>query len=187
MMKKQLDAILWYACQHVPHFRPYQDLGKTTRALFAALPPMQKKDILADRDQFLSDEYKTYPKNQFIEMRRTSGSTGHYLKVLWDVRDNMKSLLPLWRIRYKYYGVFPEDKFISFYTNTYIGNKLQNNKEFEIGFGGRNLAFCKSNLSEEALVHIVHRIQEFKPVWFRASPASSRMCMKPIRGKSQAA
>ena len=89
------------------------------------IPVLKKEYIQKDVSNFVGKTYQRYPKNSDIELRRTSGSTGRYLKIYWHRKENIKSLLSLWKARNRWHSISPEMKFCSFFTVNYQGNKLQ--------------------------------------------------------------
>lgn len=179
----RLEKILAYAVYNVDYYKNlYSSFrGGNLMDFFEKLPQLQKTELIQNMERHISNEYKRYPHNQYIDLRFTSGSTGHYLKVMWDKRDNVKSLVPLWRIRHSYYGIVPEDKCVSFYTSTFYGNKLVRSPESELIDNGKNLAFCKINLSEERLQHIIEAIHEYDPVWFNLQPSMAMLLADAYR------
>ena len=73
--------------------------------------PIIKKENLIDRqDECLEPAaYMDYMQNKLICLR-TSGSTGHYLQIMWKMSDYQHSMAELWLRRIKYYGIRPDSK-----------------------------------------------------------------------------
>ena len=183
METTKLEKILDYAVRNVDYYKNlYSEFGGgSLMDFFDQLPQLQKTELIQNMEQHVSNEYKRYPHNQYVDLRRTSGSTGHFLRIMWDKRDNVKSLVPLWRMRHSYYGIVPEDKCVSFYTSTFYGNKLVQSPESELHDNGKNLTFCKINLSEERLEQIIKDIYDYEPVWFNLQPSIAMLLADAYR------
>ena len=122
-----LSEIVQYAHQNTAFWRERLDQAGIISGQVCSiedlkdLPVLRKSELQMHLEQCISDEYKHYPKNQFVQIRRTSGSTGQYLRVYWDLRDNTRSLLPLWKLRKAWYGINPNDRQVSYYSTLYTG------------------------------------------------------------------
>lgn len=165
--------MLDYAIHNVMYYKNlYSNFsGSNLIEFYEQLPQLQKTEILHNIEDHTSNEYKKFPQNRYIDVHYTSGSTGHYLKVLWDRREHLKSSIYLARMRYNYYGIIPEDKSVSFFTSSYYGNRLVRSTDFKLNFNGKNIEFCKINLTENRLYNIINMIHDFDPVWFNLQPS----------------
>ncbi|MEE0440305.1 MAG: hypothetical protein UDB15_07875 [Ruminococcus sp.] len=139
------------------------------------IPVLKKEYIQKDVSNFVGKTYQRYPKNSDIELRRTSGSTGRYLKIYWHRKENIKSLLSLWKARNRWHSISPEMKFCSFFTVNYQGNKIAEARQKEINYSGRNLAFCKVGLSTEKLAEYYNDILNFEPDWLNLQPSMAAL------------
>lgn len=96
----------------------------------------------------------------------TSGSSGICLKVFWRLSDVIKSLLPLWLYRKKDYGVSPQDKYCYFYSSRTFGRE-----DCEIEILKNQMGFSKNNLTEQRMIEIYQKMQEYDPVWLSLQPS----------------
>lgn len=98
----QLLKIVKHAYNTVPFYRELKKQMKTVNSEisgieeFKNLPFVDKDMVQKNHELLLSDDYLTYPNNSRLSIRRTSGSTGKYLRIYWDYKYNIKSLLELW-------------------------------------------------------------------------------------------
>ena len=177
MKIERLTQIVSYAYQNVRFYKRMMDengidpLSIEDYDSLRKLPFLHKDDIQAQPEDFISDEYKKFPKTKDIVLRRTSGSTGKYLKIYWDYKDDIKSLFSLWNYRNRYYGVGPSDKFCGFYTASYQGNKIVEQQMVQRSLDGRHLGFCKINLTYERLRDCYEQICSFDPKWLNLQPS----------------
>lgn len=96
---------------------------------------------------------------------RTSGSTGKYLDIYWKRDDYIRSMLPLWMLRKRYYNINPSDKVCYFFT-TY---EMENQKDYY--YKNSELCFNKAKLSIEELREVYKRMEDFKPKWLLLQPS----------------
>lgn len=186
---KALQQLVQYAYTQVPYYhrrfdeagiKPGQVLGEQD---LIRLPILTKAEVQQNAESFLSEEYHRYPKINQIELRRTSGSTGQYLRLIWDRKDNIRSLLSLWKLRYHWYGIDPKMKFCSFYTVQYANNKAAQLADETLFAGGRNLAFSKVGLTQERLLACYKRMLEFEPVWFDMQPSVCFLLAQAVKAE----
>lgn len=160
MKKEQIAA---YAYENVPFYR-----NRTSNDAdnFEQLPLIDKKEMLCGLGQNLSPEYMTDYINGKLERVLTSGSTGQCMTVYWDKAQQKKSLMPLWYLRRKYYGILPEDKYCSFYTTRVEQGHCPEKMLYENG-----LSFSKLGLTESRLLEIYEELVAYEPVWILAQPS----------------
>ena len=174
---KKLFEIVNHAYQTVPF---YKELAKdndnfdrdiTTMEEFQKLPLINKQMFQEHMDQTLSEKYLHYPYFENLTIRRTSGSTGRYMKIYWDINDTNKALWELWLKRKKYYDISPRDKYCYFYTTNYILNKLVQEEDISLSRDARTLGFSKNGLNNEKLIEITKKIYEFNPKYLLIQPS----------------
>jgi len=144
---------------------------------FQNLPLIDKGIFQRSKKQTLAERYYSYQNRRRIILRRTSGSTGKYLKIYWDYQDNIKSLVELWYNRKKYYDIHPRDKYCYFYTTGYKANKLVEETECNMAVDKSSLGFSKNNLDEERLIDICKRMYEFDPSYLLVQPSMAVLIM----------
>lgn len=177
MMKNLEDSlvnILQYAKKNVKYYsklyRDY-DLDKFKIEDISSFKTISKETIQKYPQDFLSEEYKKYPKQNNLELKRTSGSTGQCLQVYWDYKDDIRSLYPLWSFRMHKHNIDPTMKFCGFNSSIYQNNKIIEPKDFVISNNGRCLSFSKYNLNTKRLLQIYNKILDFNPYWFSMQPS----------------
>lgn len=174
---EELIKLVQYAYKDVDYYHDLFDklniLPKDINSIdkLQLLPVLKKEYIQKNLGSFVGKKYQRYPENSDIELRRTSGSTGRYLKIYWHRKENIKSLLSLWRVRNRWYSIVPEMKFCSFFTINYQGNKITERVSKIIDPSGRNLAFCKIGLTETKLNDYYYDILNFEPDWLNLQPS----------------
>ena len=175
--KNSLNKIIEYAYSNVEHYHDLFDRlcikpeDIKEECDLTKLPPLKKDEIQRDFSGFISKEYQKYPKNQQVDLRRTSGSTGKCLKIYWGQKDNIRSLMSLWKIRKDLYGIDPKMKFCNFFSVRYSGNKIIPHLQKELGADGRCLSFSKIGLTKERLKEYYNEILEFNPDWLSLQPS----------------
>lgn len=152
-----------YAYSNVPF---YQNMRSDLPAAFEQYPIITKEKLLKDQGQNLAPEYMMDYLNGKLELVMTSGSTGKCLEIFWEPLQRMKSMLPLWRLRERYYGITPRDRYCYFFTTKVINGSRLEQQESEFGLG-----FSKVGLSEEGLYQIYEKMLAYKPVWIFAQPS----------------
>lgn len=181
MKIERLTQIVSYAYRNVHYYKRMMDekgIDPSSIEDYASLkklPFLHKDEIQSRPEDFLSEEYKKFPKTKDIVLRRTSGSTGKYLKIYWDYKDDIKSMISLWNYRNRYYGVGPSDKFCGFYTASYQGNKIVEQQMVQKSLDGRYLGFCKINLTYERLLDCYKQMYSFDPKWFNLQPSIANL------------
>jgi len=184
---KLLNNIIKYAYNENQYYKKLFDTNKIntdeiwTINDLSRIPFLEKETIQKEFHQIISNPYKKFPKNQSIEVRRTSGSTGEYLKIYWDIQDNLKSMLPLWRVRQRLYSIDPNMKYCRFYTVDYRGNKIQQPELEQIALDGRLLSFYKAGLTYERLKECYEKILSFNPDWLNLQPSIAYLLAQVVK------
>ncbi len=177
MINSQLQKIILYAYNTVPYYKEIFDInGILPQDIYSfddleRLPVLTKEQIQASPQDYLSKQYSYFPKNKDLSIKRTSGSTGKYMKIYWDNQDDLKSMLNLWMTRKKEYGIDAKSKFCSWYTTMYSYNKLSEVGQNQIIYNGRNLALSKIGINQESIKNQYSEIIKFDPDWFFIQPS----------------
>lgn len=178
-MEERLKEIVIHAYKTVPFYRKIAEINKIDIDKmdivkdFDKLPFIDKDMVQNAQSGMLSDIYKHYPYSQNMQIRRTSGSTGKFMKVYWNDLDDNTSLLELWWSRKKYYDIFPNDRMCYFYTTDYQNNKLIEEKDEKLSPLNNWLGLNKSKLSSENLKETYEKIYEYDPVWMLLQPSTA--------------
>lgn len=156
-----------YAYERVPF---YQNLMEKVPRYWDEVPLVDRKRMSERMDQNLAPEYMMDYLGGKLEFVMTSGSTGQCLTVYWDTAQKIKSLLPLWLLRKKYYGITPQAKRCYFFTTKVIDHQLLDRERSQYGLG-----FSKQGLSKEQIVGVYEEMMEFEPEWLLLQPSMARL------------
>lgn len=162
-----------YAYENVPFYR---DLLKHDIISWEDIPIIDKKMLQEKIDSVFSPEYMMDYLKGGLEHVMTSGSTGDCLDIFWKREHNMKSLIPLWKKRQKYYGILPNDKRCYFFTT-----KVINGRELKYEETKRSLGFSKMDLSEQKILEMYDKMLSFEPKWMIAQPSMMLLIMNVIK------
>lgn len=166
-----MDKRFWKITEHayttVPLYmrrdKSFKELGE-----WENIPLLEKTEILNAPDSFYSGAFFGSSSKEIIS-RHTSGTTGKYLELYWNVNDYRKSLIPVWIFRKKYYGISPEDKMCYFYTTANTG--YRDNIEYEEEEYRNVKGFSKNNLNAQRMLEIYAEIVRYNPVWMFIQPS----------------
>lgn len=186
-MEDRLREIVLHAYKTVPFYRKIAEMhgididNLDIATDFQKLPLVDKDMVQNAQSDMLSDKYKHYPYNQQMLIRRTSGSTGRFMKVYWNELDDNNSLMELWWIRKKYYDILPSDKLCYFYTTDYQNNKLIEEKDEKLSPLKNRLGFNKNKLSSQNLKGTYEKIYEYDPVWMILQPSTAILLAECVK------
>ena len=164
-MDDRITKVVDYAREHVPFYETFKQMD------FEHLPIIKKQMVLNNPGDFQSGEYQLFPLAENVNIRRTSGSTGQYLKIPWDIYNSTKALIEVWILRRRYYNILPQDPYCFFYTTNYAGDHLVEEKDTARSFTGKGLGFSKNALNKERIREIFDQILEFDPKWMTLQPS----------------
>lgn len=163
-----LDNILNHAINTVPYYMNF----KRNRSISSLneFPIVDKKSINEQYNSFISNIYDAYTDD--IAIMPTSGSSGVYLKVLWRKSDRLISDCYAWKMRNRWYGITPVHKWISFHSELYSGNRIDNvdlNRDYVIN---KNLMSINMKLLYEMNYNkIMELIKKHNPTWILGFPS----------------
>ena len=168
MESNRFTDIVRYAYRYVPMYMrreaAYEKIEK-----WEDIPILRKEELQKNPDSSYSCEFMNAVRREDIAKMHTSGSTGKCLEFYWHKDDYARSLLPVWILRRKFYGISTNDKMCYFYTTPNGYNEIN-----ESGLRERRrytLGFSKSNLTHERLLKIYRDITEFEPAWLFIQPS----------------
>ncbi|MCL2052367.1 MAG: hypothetical protein FWG91_11680 [Lachnospiraceae bacterium] len=173
-VKDSLSKIVRHAYTTVPTYQEFlHEKGMTIDdfdvSKFHHLPLIDKS--IALNGNMLSSVFNNNLATKDIIIRRTSGSSGHYMKIYWNRHDDLRSMLQLFYRRKKYYNISTNDKNCYFYTTNYINNRFVAEDDESLSLDGNSLGFCKLNLTQERVGEIYERILAFNPIWLNFQPS----------------
>ena len=140
------------------------------------LPVIDKNYVIENESGAIAaDSIMLYYADKLIKTR-TSGSTGKYMEIFWKHTDYKKSMMPLWLLRKKYYGIEPNDKLCFFFT---LGEEKyeERNKIVE----NNQVGYSKSNLTMESIRDIYMDICEERPKWMLLQPSMAVLLCQCVR------
>ncbi len=173
----KLQKIVRHAYHTVPFYhRLFEESHLTPEDItcvkdLSKLPILVKEQLQSEVHDHLSSSYSVQYMNGLLIEKRTSGSTGKCLKIFWSISDSTLSDAGAWKYRGKWYGVTPQDRYLSFHTTLYAGNRLIQNQEILQKEHGVNLSINKMNLHRANLKEYYRRIKEFNPGLILGQPS----------------
>jgi len=132
---------------------------------------LTKHDLQNHKYDLLIDEYRGELAN-YLDITRTSGSTGMFVEVLWQPKELLKSNLCLWRLRHLYYNIKPTLKHLTFHSSVYEGNRVANIEKVYMDKSGKILSLSKFHLNECNFSEYVDLIKKFQPRWIFTQPST---------------
>ena len=156
------DEIARYAYENVPF---YVDLHKNGNS-WEDYPVIDKKTMLIHMDSVFAPQYMGDLFANKLERVLTSGSTGECFEVFWKKSHIMKSLIPLWDKRKRYYNISPDDRICYFFTTKIVDGRELQIEELDYGLG-----FSKMDLCEKRVLAIYNHMLEFNPRWMIVQPS----------------
>ena len=175
--QEKLQKIVRHAYETVPFYRKqFEENHLTPDDILITedlqkLPVLRKEQLQDEVHDHLSSRYSVQYMNGLLIEKRTSGSTGKCLKIFWSISDSTLSDAGAWKYRGKWYGITPQDRYLSFHTTIYAGNRLIPNQEILEKEHGVNLSINKMNLHRANLQEYFQKIHEFRPVWILGQPS----------------
>ena len=164
-----------YAYENSIFYREFVGCNEEiTKNSFDKLKVISKEDIVMSNCPLLPLKYMIVSTDDETIRMTTSGSTGKMFEIEWNKSDYFASMYELWLLRYKYYGIRPDDKMCFFYSD--IQNVEENSIEIKNGRG-----FSKVNLSDKRIVEIYKEIMNYKPVWLLLQPSIAGMIINIVK------
>lgn len=152
-----------YAYNTVPF---YQDRAERKSVDFEDIPVVTKDEMIRNQGKNIAPAYMMDYLRGNLQVFMTSGSTGKCMEIIWDPSQVTRSLLSLWHLRKRYYGISPRDRYCYFFTT-----KVENGIVFETERLPYGMGFSKLGLSENRLVQIYKEMLNYDPVWFFGQPS----------------
>ena len=184
-MNNKLFDIINYAYNESAFYKKIYDDVKVKPTDIASeedimkLPLVTKSMIQSNSESVISREFTKFPKSSRLNIKRTSGSTGKYLKIYWYDRDEVRSMIPLWLVRNRKYNVSTDKNFCAFYSTMYKANSIVD--IHEITENNNYLGFSKLDLTYEKMVEYYKRIIDFKPEWMMLQPSIAYMMAEIVK------
>lgn len=176
-MRERILQMARHAYRTVPvYYNLADDRGldcETTS--FEELPIVSKRDYIQSGMSMLSSQYMAdYMGGRLIWMR-TSGSTGKSTEIYWKKSEYEKSLLSLWLLRKRYYGIVPTDRLCYFFPAEIPGGEA-------FICGKHFMAFSREYLYNGCLANAYEQLMEYNPVWMILQPSVALLlCEEAVR------
>jgi phenylacetate-CoA ligase len=170
MYESSLQKLIIHAYNSVPYYRKLFDKNKIdaqsiiTKKDLSVIPILNKNIVREQLDEMLSLHI-----TKKIVKSRTSGSTGKFLTIYWDESDLLNSLRHLWAVRFKNYGIKPNDRYCTFHISISSDDGIEvplanfDEKLNELSFSSTDIISNAGYFYEEML--------KFKPTWIRGAPS----------------
>lgn len=161
--QERLDALLLYACRHVPHYR---ELGLEAPEL-SQFPLLDRQEVANNTDAFVSDQFNP----EKLLALYTGGSSASPLKVYISKSVRQKTYA-FWQSFYNGMNFRIGEKKASF-----VGRKIQEPGDDSPPFWrynliDRQLILSSYHMSEKNLPYYVNKLNEFKPKIIEGYPLS---------------
>jgi len=174
IMKSRLSRIVDYAYENVPFYMEQDNIESYIGNInnpedMRSLPITSKDELISNNKEILSVKAITEYINKRLRVEHTSGSTGKCLTIYWNKNDYKKSMMELWLLRYKYYGIKPDDKVCYFFTT----RELDLDSEKGLYEDDKSLAISKIYLVPEMFFELYEKIERFDPVWMILQPSTA--------------
>ena len=159
--------------QYINKSKFYSDLKiaeKYFKKLSVEMAILTKQDIQTKSIDIINSDYHNLDINA-LKVARTSGSTGQPLEVFWSSNEMMRSNLCLWRLRKKYYNIFPNSKCASFHSILYNQSIPMDAGQIEILNNNVNISFSKFFLEENDIRLYLQEMERFGVEWLLIQPS----------------
>lgn len=142
------------------------------------LPVICKNDIKENYDMLIENIYGIENWEDILQ-DTTSGSTGMYLKVFWQRKDYIRSLIPVWILRKRYYNILPSSKLLFTYSGQYKDNTYECEKT-SIITDKRKIGVSTDVFNERRLYEFYSCITDFGPEWLIIQPSMANILFECI-------
>lgn len=164
----KIKKILTYVSQYNEFYRRLiQEYGISDPLNLGQYPILTRQQLQKNRYNMFSKEYKSKYFAQQLHRQSSSGSSGVPVNVYWDPKDLYVSNLALWRKRFQWYGIFPDDRCVTFMLNSSAENRgvcCLNDPDNILDI---NISYI---YDEKRYLKVVEYIADFKPTWFSIQP-----------------
>lgn len=177
MVNILLQRMIQHAFNTVPYYKEmFDEYGIDPLSIKSPddldkIPALSKEHIQNNPEKFISEKNLYYPGKKDLVIRRTSGSTGKFMKIYWTSQDDIRSKFHLWLVRNNVYGIVPSNRFCSFHTTSYVNNRFSKAPETMLIRKGTNLSFSKINLDMDKIESYYKQMLDFKPNWLFIQPS----------------
>lgn len=166
----KLENMLQYVSEHNLFYKNrIKEYGINDPLDITQWPILTRKELQENRYNMFSDGYKNKYYNQQLIRQVSSGSSGMPVNVYWDYNDWHASNMSLWRKRWQWYEIKPNDKSVIFTLNSF-GETNKNKPLFSL-LSENILSFNISLINSiEEYSEIISLIDGFEPTWLYIQP-----------------
>lgn len=167
----KLEEMLKYVSEHNDFYKKrIKEYGVANPLDITQWPVLTRKELQENRYNMFSDGYKSMYYLHELRHHSSSGSSGVPVNIYWSNTDYQRSMVNLWRLRTRYYGITPADKKVMF---SLIGlDGLNSEKEYYIQPAKNIVVFNRSCLRNDYDCSlIINMIDKFKPDWLYIQPS----------------
>lgn len=173
----KLEMMLQYIAEHNDFYKKIiRDHGITNPLDITQYPILTRQQLQQNRYNMFSDGYKTKYFDQQLRRQTSSGTSGTPVNVYWDTKDYYLSNKILWKKRFEYYSILPNDRRVMFTLRVY-GKKPQNGLPYHVNKSRNLLIINISFLGEETYRDVINLINEFEPKWLYITPSVLKMLL----------
>ena len=173
----KLEEMLKYVSEHNEFYKNrIKEYGIKDPLDINQWPILTRKELQENRYNMFSDGYKSKYFDQQLHRQTSSGTSGTPINVYWDAKDYYLSNRSLWRRRFQYYKILPNDKRIMFTLRVYEKN-TKDSIPFYRNEWNNLLVINTSFLNEELQDDLVKIINDFEPKWLYITPYTSNNLM----------
>lgn len=166
----KLEEMLKYVSEHNEFYKNrIKEYGIKDPLDINQWPILTRKELQENRYNMFSDGYKSKYFDQQLHRQTSSGTSGTPINVYWDAKDYYLSNRSLWRRRFQYYKILPNDKRIMFTLRVYEKN-TKDSIPFYRNEWNNLLVINTSFLNEELQDDLVKIINDFEPKWLYITP-----------------
>lgn len=168
----KLEAMLKYVSEHNDFYKKrIAEYGIRNPLDITQWPVLTRKELQENRYNMFSDGYKSKYFNQQLIRQLSSGSSGIPVNVYWDYKDWYTSNMSLWRKRWQWYGIKPNDKKVIFTLNSFGESASIKNEPMFSLISENTLSFNISLINSiDEYNNIISLINNFEPDWLYIQP-----------------
>lgn len=168
--RKELKEIASFAYETVPLYSKLAEQNNfcIEDMPFEKLPIVDKSYYAGSASRGISAKSIGDYITKKLQRVFTSGSTGKCTEIYWKEEDTARSLLSLWLLRRKYYGISAKDKLVYFYP------ALHNLPGQDAQIRVKNaVAFSKEYVFNGKLEEAYEQILQINPAWMIVQPSTA--------------
>ena len=167
----KLEEMLKYVSEHNEFYKNrIKEYGIKDPLDITQWPILTRRELQENRYNMFSKGGMSKYYLHELRHHSSSGSSGLPIDIYWDPDDYRRSMIQLWRLRSKYYGVAPNSKKIMFSSIGLDG--LRFNRRQYIQPAQNIIMFNRSCLrNEEECLEIIKTMEIFKPEWLYIQPS----------------